>query len=96
MPMEKDCTWWGGGEAMRVHWKRVWWNVSNLLDFKTANPYYEQTSGGKQRPAYKDLFHSMVNTTVEFCRACPHMAGHMWYYENLALLAAVILVWILH
>ena len=96
MPMEKQCTWWGGGEAMKVHWKRVWWNVKNILDFKTPNPYYEQTSGGKQRPAYSDLFHSMVNTTVEFCRACPHMAGHMWYYENLALLAAVVLVWILH
>lgn len=95
MPEEKECTWWGGGSAMKIHWQRVWWNVKNILDFKTANPYYEQTSQ-KQRPAYRDLFHSFVNIQVEFCRACPYIAGHAWYYENLVLLTAVILVWILH
>lgn len=81
MPAEKDCTWFGTGPAMEVHWKRMWWNFRHLLDFKTHNPYHET----KNRTGGVDLIHSIVNISTEFARACPYRAGHILFYENVIL-----------
>lgn len=82
MPYESGCNAFGGGPLMEVHWKRLGWNVKHLLDFKNGNPHHV-----KHRKAYSDLFHAMVNISVEFCRACPYRAGHFMFYSNVAWIA---------
>ena len=91
MPAEKKCTWLGTGPAMKIHWDRFWWNVKNIFRIKTFNPYVI-----KDRPGYIDIFYSMVNISVEFCRACPYRAGHILFWENVILIIVFILVAIGH
>ena len=91
MPNEEGCNVFGGGPAMEIHWKRLWWNVKHLLDFKNTNPYHVKT-----RKAYADIGHSMVNVSVEYCRACPYRAGHYLFWSNMAWLAVTTAVAVKH
>jgi len=86
MPNEDGCNIFGGGPAMETHWKRLGWNIKHLLwDFKNTNPYRESP-----RKAFRDIGHSMVNVSVEYCRACPYRAGHYLFYSNTMWIAVVI------
>jgi hypothetical protein len=69
---------------MEKHWARIGWNLKHLLDFKTLNPYALQEEGlmNNERTAIQDIGHSLVNLPVEFCRACPYIAGHIWFWQN--------------
>ena len=96
MPAETACNWWFGGPAMKRVWARLRWNLNpkNLFSRK-PNPYTLEDKG-KERPAWKDLSHSLVDVPVEYARACPYRMGHLWVWEHMAIIAAGILVWILH
>ena len=90
MPAEEECNWLGTGSATQIHWDRFKWNLTHLHNFKDHNPFYKETSGGKERKAYKDFWHSAVNVSVEFARACPYRAGHILFWENMILGGATI------
>ena len=86
MPNEDGCNIFGGGPAMEIHWTRLWWNIKHFAwDFKNKNPYHV-----KERLAITDLGHSMVNVSVEYCRACPYRAGHYLFWSNMAWLSLAI------
>jgi len=85
MPKEDGCNIWGGGPAMEEHWDRLKWNFRHLLDFKNTNPLKKD----KERKAYQDILHSMVNVSVEFCRACPYRAGHYLFFSNMLWIVVV-------
>ena len=76
-----DCNW-----TKTVHWDRFVWNVKHLFNFKDFNPFYKETSGGKERKAYQDFWHSAVNVSVELAKVCPYRAGHIIFYENMVLI----------
>ncbi len=74
-------------EAMGVHLKRFWWNIVHVVwDFKTPNPH-----DVKGRKAYQDLGHSTTNIPVEFARACPYAAGHVWLWQTVITIVILIL-----
>ena len=74
--------------AMVEHWQRLGWDFKHLLwDFKNGNPYHK-----KNRKAYADIHHAIVNIPVEFCRACPYTAGHWWFYHMIATVGLLFLL----
>ena len=76
-------------EVMERHWKRIRWNLTHL-NSKEDNPYDDK----EDRPAIKDISHSVVNIPVEYCKACPYNAGHFFFYTTLVLLVLAIVGWI--
>jgi hypothetical protein len=50
---------------------RFIWNIKNLFDFNTNNPYVLDGEGDftpKRRTAIEDFFHSLKNLPVEYLR----------------------------
>ena len=85
-----DCKWTPTGPVMNRHWKRILWDLKNL--FKHAdNPYVDRAA----QPGYKDLFHAFINIPVEYARACPHRAGHYFWFTNTfwIVLVVILLIW---
>lgn len=82
---EPGCTWVGTGEKMDKHWDRLHWNVQYILDDKTLSPHALNEIGltNNKRTAFQDITHSLLNVPVEFSRACPYIAGHIWFWQNM-------------
>ncbi len=79
-------------KAMKVHKDRLWWDIKHLVwDWKTPNPH-----DVKGRKAWQDIHHALMNIPVEYARACPYEAGHIWFWQTVATLVAVLLVLVLH
>lgn len=85
-----DCRWTPTGPVMERHWKRIWWDITHLFK-KADNPYDDKAA----QPGIKDLPHAVINIPVEYARACPHRAGHWFWWNNTFWIAVVIalLIW---
>jgi len=73
---------------MNVHFQRIWYSITHPF---SDNPY-SKTDRDKMRKGWNDILflHAFVNLFVEFCRACPYYAGHLFFFENLIFLIFVL------
>ena len=93
MSKNKNCK-----QDMIPHVKRFFWGLNpyNLFRPWVYNPYYiNEDFPDKKRNALQDLLpgHSLTNLFVEFCRACPYIAGHIWLWQTLFTIVGI-LIWI--
>lgn len=82
-----DCRWTPTGPVMEQHWKRIGWDIRYLFK-KTDNPYDDKDP----QMGIMDLPHAVINIPVEYARACPHRAGHWFWWNNTFWITAVILL----
>jgi hypothetical protein len=74
---------------------RFLWNVYNIFDSKTVNPYLLDGEGdftAKERIAIEDFFHSLVNLPVEYLRYKGFSHPQRWVKIPLYILTATILL----
>lgn len=80
--LDKDPEAWG---EMVIHVKRFFRCITHPF---SINIYREKLD----RKGYEDFHHAFTNLFVEFCRASPYHAGHIWMFSFLAMLLAIILL----
>lgn len=88
--------------ADKVRFRDVMMDELDRIAFAFRHPFKLtpfQTGGDKdpeQRLGVVDLGHAIVNFPVEFCRAMPHTAGHIWFWHVVGSLAFLILAIVVH
>lgn len=88
-------------KTLREAKERFVWNIIHIFDTETYNPYLQDGEGDftpKNRTAFEDFFHSLVNLPVEYLRSKGVSHPQRWvkfpmYAIAASLIACIIIHW---